>query len=142
MALGLVAGALALHVGHANLFALVTTLAFGVFGTVSYNYVDPGSGTVPATAAQAGRRNSQTLELTLQDADTIATFTHNWGLTTYQTNLDRPWVICWAKSGIGTGGFTPMFTHQTNITVVTKSAVTGSGAVWAITLMRPHTLIR
>lgn len=107
----------------------------------TYNYIEPGSGTVPATVTQAQRRNSQTLELGLLDADTLATFTHNWGLTTVQNGLDRPWVINWNKNA-GTAAPNLTFALNTNYVQVFKAAASGTGCTTVITLLRPHSIIR
>lgn len=138
-ALGLIALALAVHVSFPA--AMVGLGGLGLAGTVAYNYVDPGSGTVPATVTQAQRRNSQTAEIGFADGDTIATFTHNWALATAQNTLDRPWVIAWAKN-VGTAAPNLTFALNTNTVTATKAAASGSANTTVVTLLRPHSIIR
>ncbi len=134
-ALGMIALMMAVHVSFPALMA-----GIGLAGTVAYNYVNPGSGTVPATIAQADAQNSQTAEIGMADADTLATFTHNWGLSTVTNGIDRPWIIAWAKNA-GTAAPNLTFALNTNYVQVFKAAASGTGNTTVVTLMKPHSII-
>ena len=114
----------------------VSTLAFGT--TVIQTW--PIAGTFP-TAAQAFNFNTQISRVVFADADTTATLTHNWGISAAQLAAFFPLIDYYAQN-VGTTGTTlPQLTFaltDSNTVTITKTAATGSGGTFVVTLNRPY----
>jgi hypothetical protein len=149
-AIGFLAALIAILVlaasGHFD-FKSVTTLAFLV-GTAVVSYTWPLVGTTPGTTVPpttASLLNFDSVRGTINfgDADTTATFTHNFGLSTTQLAELFPDVAFYPAVIT-----TPAETAPTLITVAlgtnaltfTKGAGTDTGGVWNVRVLRPHTI--
>src|SRR6266853_1994042 len=69
--------------------------ALGLAGTITVNYLDPGSGTTAPTGVLAAAVNAQTLQLGMGDADTTQVVTHMWGLGAAQLAKGFPTIQYW-----------------------------------------------
>ena len=121
---------------HLNPFAVVlhVALAVGILGS-TVTYADPS--TSAPTQAQASAAQSVTATVNFSDADTTATITHNWSLTTAQLAKLRPWVNVLVMGGMSVyPGLT--WALATNTIVVTKaSTATNSGGTINVVIQRP-----
>jgi hypothetical protein len=133
--------------GNALVWLMTAGLAMaGVAGTVSYAYKTPGSGTVPATAAQASQQSLQVVEITFADGDTTSTFTHNMGLGTTgaspNTGQDLPKITITPKT---TGTAFPVYAVSwpdgNTVTIAKGSTAVGSGGVIVVYVERPHSIV-
>jgi len=120
-------------------------LALGIAGTVTQTYAYPGSGTVPATAAQAAGTNFQSVQVSFADADTVATVTHNWGLGTAgafpNTAQFLPQVaLVWSTAGTAFPALGVAWTNGNTLTLSKGSTATGSGGTVVVSMRRPHSL--
>ena len=120
-------------------------LALGIARTVTQTYAYPGSGTVPATAAQAAGTNFQSAEVNFADADTVATVTHNWGLGTTgafpNTGQFLPQVILvWSSAGTAFPALAVSWTNGNTLTLSKGNTSTGSGGTVVVSMRRPHSL--
>lgn len=120
-------------------------LALGIAGTVVQTYAYPGSGTVPATAAQAAGTNFQSAQVSFADADTVATVTHNWGLGTTgafpNTGQFLPQVtLNWGTAGTAFAALAVAWTNGNSFTISKGNTTTGSGGTVVVSMRRPHSL--
>jgi hypothetical protein len=109
--------------------------------TVTYNYPTAAASTVAPTTIQAvvARVNAQVV---FGDADTTAVVTHNFLLSTAETNAGQPDVII-VPLGAGTNPSTLTVALTNSIAITfTKGTATGSAQTVAVTILRPHSLIR
>jgi hypothetical protein len=132
------------HSSHLGAWLLLAGL--GALGTVSYAYKTPGSGTVPATAAQATQQQIQVVEVTFADADTTAPVTHNLGLGTTgpvpNTGQDLPKVTIAPKTtGTAFPGYSVAWTDGNSITVGKANTTVGSGGVIVVYIEKPHSIV-
>jgi hypothetical protein len=133
-------------VSHGNALVWLMTAGLAVAGTVSYAYKTPGSGTVPATAAQASQQSLQVVEITFADGDTTSTFTHNMGLGTTgaspNTGQDLPKITITPKT---TGTAFPVYAVSwpdgNTVTIAKGSTAVGSGGVIVVYVERPHSIV-
>jgi hypothetical protein len=138
---------LVVHHSHSSVWLLLSALGtVGALGTVSYAYKTPGSGTVPATAAQAKLQTIQVVEVTFADADTTAPVTHNFGIGTTgaspNTGQDLPEVSVNIKtSGTAFPGLSVAWTDGNSITLGKTNTGTGSGCVAVVTIKLPHSIV-
>lgn len=121
---------------HLNLFAVVlyVGLSLGLIGS-TVTYADPS--TSAPTQAQASAAQSVTATVNFSDADTTATVTHNWSLTTAQLAKLRPWIHYYVTGGMSVfPGLT--WALAVNTVVITKaSTATNSGGTINVVLQRP-----
>jgi len=110
--------------------------------TVTYLY--PGSGTNPATAAQAKAAVTQTVQVLFADADTTAVITHNYGYDTLALARGLPLVTLeeLAHTASGTLAAVLSVAKATNTITLTKnSTATGSGGTWQVDIALPHSIL-
>ena len=123
---------------HLNLFAVVlyVALSLGLIGS-TVTYADPVIGATAPTQAQASFAQSVTATVNFSDADTTATLTHNWSLTTAQLAKLRPWIHYYVTGGMSVyPGLT--WALAANTVVITKAATTtNSGGTINVVLQRP-----
>ena len=134
---GAVVSVFALHISL-TATAMYVAMALGIIGTVgSVAYADPVIGVTAPTAAQASQAQSITAVVTFVDGDTIATITHNWGLTSAQLAKLRPWVTHYYT--MGPGVFPQLaFVLGTNTVTINKGSTAGtSGGTLNVVLQRP-----
>lgn len=112
-------------------------LLFGV--TVTYAY--PVSGITAPTASLMKHRSLLTVVVIMADGDATADVTHNWGLSVAELADLFP-IITWEYVTPGAAATVLTFARLTNKITITKAAGVGSGSTFAVTLMRPHTIIR
>jgi hypothetical protein len=133
--LGAVVSVFALHL---NLSTVVLSVAMGL-GMIgsTVTYCDPVAGATAPTQAQASAAQSVTATVNFSDADTTATITHNWSLTTAQLAKLRPWVTVLVMGNMAVyPGLT--WALSTNTAVVTKaSTATNSGGTINVVMQRP-----
>jgi hypothetical protein len=107
--------------------------------TVTYAY--PVSGTVAPAIAQALGCNMLTCQIQTSDADTTATITHNWQLTTAQLNNLWPTIKAYISSA---GTASPLLswalTNSVSVTMTKVSSV-GTGGTIVLILERPFSAI-
>lgn len=102
------------------------------------NYVYPGSGTVPATGAQAAYASRQIIQAYLLTTDTTITFTHNWNFDT--AALARLCPQCFiTPEGVEVETVAGPTARTTN-TITLGVTVTTAGTI-EIVLDRPHSII-
>ena len=108
--------------------------------TVTYLY--PGSGTTPATAAQAKGSVVQTVQVAIADADTSVVVTHNYGYDTLALARGLPLVSIEALASGGTPSAVLAVTKATNIITVAKNITTaGSGGTYQVDISLPHSIL-
>jgi hypothetical protein len=107
--------------------------------TLTYLY--PGSGTTPATAAQAAGASVQVAAVQFADADTTVTIVHNWAFDTAALARSEPFVLEEQITG-GTPAPLLIETKATNQIVFTKqSTAAGSGGTIVFSMQRPHSIL-
>jgi len=107
--------------------------------TVAYLY--PGSGTTPATAAQARVAPVQTATVWFAAADTTATVTHNYGFDTTAIARGCPLVDVEQVTG-GSVAQNVSVTKNTNNIVLTKNSVdTNSAGTVQVDIWLPHSIL-
>jgi hypothetical protein len=143
---GLVALVLAVTVGAAlfgqfhRAVELVASFSLLV-GVVTVTYAFPVSGITAPTAIVMSKHAMLTATVAMADADTTATITHNWGLSTAQL-ADRFPVIIWNYVTAGTVPALLTFSRAANAVTVTKPNLANTGGTYEFTLLRPHTIIQ
>ena len=105
---------------------------------VAYTY--PGSGTTPATAAQAAGASVQTATISFLDADTTVTVTHNWNFDTTALARGLP-LIGSVVSAAGTAPALVAVASAANTVVFAKAAGAGTGGTFLVSLQRPHSIL-
>jgi len=122
------------HGIHHALGYMVTALTMLAGSTVIQTY--PIAGTFP-TSAQAFYNNTQINRVVMADADTVAVLTHNWMLSTAQLAAFLP-IISFYIENIG-ATYPPVSFALTDSNTVTmnKTATTGSGGTYVVTMARP-----
>ena len=125
----------ALHINPVTV-VLTVAMSLGLVGS-TVTYCDPVIGATAPTQAQASAAQSVTATVNFSDADTTATITHNWSLTTAQLAKLRPWVNMLRMSGMSVyPGLT--FALSANAVVMTKGiTATNSGGTVNVVIMRP-----
>jgi hypothetical protein len=104
-------------------------------------YVYPGSGTIPATAAQAAAASVQVANVQFADSDTTVTIVHNWALDTLALARGLPFSVVEITTG-ETLAVALQVAKATNQIVVTKLATSaGTGGTFQFTLNRPHSIL-
>jgi hypothetical protein len=138
----------AVHVEPRLLAFFFMKYGFIALGTVTatYNFFNPGgtltSGTTPPTTAQALNENMCNVNLNWADADTTATLTHNWNLSTAEQSALLP-IVSIFPTASNTGTTVVAVTAQgTNAITVGKLGNAGSGGTYVVQMLRPNTLIR
>lgn len=129
------------------LIAISLCVGFGIVGVVTYKFQTQGttvltSSTIAPTAIQALGFNSLVAEVGLADADTTATITHNWGLSSNAASLFQPWVTVYASTS---GTIYPQLAFSvanTNAVVVSKTTGVGSAGTYIVTLQRPNSIVQ
>jgi len=109
--------------------------------TVTYNYPTAAGSTVAPTTLQAvvSRVNAQVV---LADADTTAVVTHNFLLSTAELNAGQPDVII-VPLGAGTNPSTMTVALTNSVAITfTKGTAAGSAQTIAVTILRPHSIMR
>ena len=131
---------------HVNLIPAL--MALGLVGTATLTYASflDGSGahqgyaggTVAPTTAQVATVNAVVASVAFADADTIATFTHNFGLTAAQAACLQPY-LQWYNDGTSLGTVAPFFTftRTTNVITINKTSVVGSNCTIIVIVRRP-----
>ena len=104
---------------------------------MALNYIYPGSGTVPATAAQASFAQRQVLTTDLLTTDTTLAVVHNWGYDTTALALLCPHVIINPQGGAA--GQLAIAARQTN--EVDLALTVSAAGTFEIILDRPHSII-
>jgi len=101
---------------------------------VTVTYLCPlsvqGTTTGPTAAQAASTVEVAASIVATADADTAATVTHNWGLSTASLALGHPWVILEPSLSLALTAL-PQWTITTktlNVVTLTKLASTGSGS--------------
>lgn len=122
---------------------MLWNFVFSELGTVTQTYIYPGSGTVPATGAQASAVYVQVAQVNFVDADTTATVTHNWGIGTTgafpNTGIFMPEVILtWSSAGTAFPALAVAWTNGNTITLAKGNTSTGSGGTVVVTMRKPH----
>lgn len=123
-----------------NALRLVASVSLLV-GVVTVTYAYPVAGLTAPTEAQNFHHAMMTCTVAMGDADTAATITHNWKLTTAQLANRFP-IIIWNYVTAGTVPALLTFTRATNAVTVTKPNLANTGGTYEFTLMRPHTIIQ
>jgi hypothetical protein len=132
------------HGSHAGAWLLLAGL--GLAGTVSLAYKTPGSGTTPATAAQAHAQTLQVVEVTFADADTTAPIVTNMGLGTTgaspTTAQDLPKVtIVPLTAGTANPGLSVAWTDGNTVTIGKINTSVGTGCVVVVYIEKPHSIV-
>lgn len=132
-------------VNHHAVGWLVLVGLAGIAGTVVNTYKYPGSGTTPATAAQATGVHVQVAQVSFADADTTATVTHNYNLgttgATPNTGQLFPEVtLVWTTAGTAAAQVDVTWTDGNSITLTKRATSTGTGGTVAVYMRRPHSL--
>lgn len=130
---------------YAKVHVLLAThdpfIALGLIGLFGTTIIQtwPIAGTFP-TSQQAVSFNTQTSRVVFADADTVAVLTHNWGISAAQLAAFFPLIDFYAQNA-GTAGTTlPQLTFaltDSNTVTINKTAATGSGGTYVVTLQRP-----
>lgn len=104
-------------------------------------YLYPTSGTfVPAASGTFAIVNAT---LTWLDADTVATLTHNFGLSTAEVAQGFPLVMIDNDSTSTATAFgATLVSGLANTVVLSKASAAGSGGVLAVKILKPNTSIR
>jgi hypothetical protein len=136
---------LAVHQSHAALWLLLAGAGM-VAGTVSLAYLTPGSGTTPATAAQAKAQQIQVVEVTFADGDTTAPVVTNLGLGTTgaspNTGQDLPKVTLTIKTpGTAVPLLSAVWTDGNTVTVAKVQTTAGTGCVVVVYIEKPHSIV-
>jgi hypothetical protein len=118
----------------------------GLAGTVSLAYKTPGSGTTPATAAQAHAQTLQVVEVTFADADTTAPIVTNMGLGTTgaspTTAQDLPKVtLVPLTAGTANPGLSVAWTDGNTVTIGKINTSVGTGCVVVVYIEKPHSIV-
>ena len=104
-------------------------------------YQNPVTGAVAPTAAQALLSNTITASVVFADADTTATITHNFGLTTAQLNLGFP-IVSMVQTTSGTLAVNYSATPGANTVIIAKaSTAAGSGSTFNVAIARPFSAV-
>jgi hypothetical protein len=105
-------------------------------------YQNPVAGVTAPTAAQALNSNTITASVNFADADTTATITHNFGLSTAQLALGFP-IVSMVQTTSGTLAVNYSVTLAANTVVIAKaSTATGSGSVFNVAVARPFSAVQ
>jgi hypothetical protein len=113
--------------------------ALGLAATATVTYLEPAA-TAPTTT-QASHSPQVVAQVVFGDADTTATITHDFVLSTAQLALLRPWLIVVGLS-IGTAYPALSWALNTNTVVCTKgNTSTGSGGTYEVIIERPGALV-
>jgi hypothetical protein len=107
-------------------------------GVITYTY--PGSGTTPATAAQASACSVQTMSVLFVDTDTVASIVHNWVFDTTALARGLPFSDLEQITG-GTASPILQITKSTNGFQIAKPSWLASGGTLQVTLQRPHSIL-
>ena len=107
----------------------------GGASTVTYGF--PVAGTTAPSAAQAATQTHITATVQFGDTDTIATVTHNWGLSTTQNSAFFPEVDMQLNSSPTTAIPFILATLGTNSVNITKASATGSAGTLIVHVRRP-----
>jgi hypothetical protein len=123
--------------------AMVAGLGLGLIGTATVTYLDPSTAatTTPPSTTQAAHTPAVTAQIVLGDADTTATVTHDFQISTAQLALLRPWLRI-VPLVIGTAYPALSWALNTNTVVITKgNTTTGSGGTYECVIERPGPLV-
>ena len=110
--------------------------------TVTYQWPVANT-TVAPTAAQSNYLVNGTFNWA--DADTIATITHNFGLSTAEITALFPvttLVIDSTNTGTGLQAGTIAISKATNTVTLTKPSAAGTGGTWQFSLMKLQSITR
>jgi hypothetical protein len=108
--------------------------------TLTYLY--PGSGTNPATAAQAKAAAIQVAQIAFTDADTTVVVTHNYALDTAALNRGEPLVVIEQLAAGATPAGVISISKATNTITLTKTSTAGgSGGTFQVDIHLPHSIL-
>ena len=133
--LGAAVSVFALHLNVLPV-ALYVALSLGMIGTV-VAYADPVSGASPPSAAVASQSQSLTATVTFADPDTIATITHNWGLTSAQLLKLRSWISHYYTTSPTVLPQLSFALSANAVTINKASTATSSGGTLNVVIQRP-----
>jgi len=109
--------------------------------TVTYGYPTAGGTTVAPTTAVMATQTVLAATVQFGDADTTATITHNWGLSTTENTSLFPLVSMVLSSTPTTAIPITLGVLGTNTVTVLKSSATGSAGTVTVNLMKPHSIL-
>lgn len=135
----------AVHAGTPPGHILAGLAGIGLFGTIVVpTFLVPNTGTFAPTAAQVSisTLNTVVAQCIFADADTVATITHNLGISLADLTKGYPRITARLQGG-GTFPVLLSFTPTVNsITVDKPSTAAGSGGTWIVIIDRPHSFVR
>ena len=109
--------------------------------TVTYEYPAVVAGTTVApTTAQAAITTLITAEVQMGASDTVATLTHNWGLSTTQNSQLMPLVSFYPTNLDTAIPFITVSALGTNTITISKTNSAGTDGTWTFVLQKPHTI--
>lgn len=136
----------AVHAGISTTHLLLGLSGGGLlFGTIVVpTFLVPNTGTFAPTAAQVSvsTLNTVVVQAVFADADTVATITHNLGISLADLAKGYPRITAYLT---GAGTFPVLLDYVptvNSITVNKPSTAVGSAGTWVIIIDRPHSFIR
>jgi hypothetical protein len=149
LALAMPAAVFLFHVPVIDVVLAALLIGPGLVGVVTVTYANFQQGNfgggytggiVAPTAVQSQQVEAIACQVSMADTDTIATITHNWGLTAAQlANLD-PYINCYVESfATANSPVWPVlsFAFGTNTVTVNKGSATSSGGTLRVIVRRP-----
>ena len=139
LVLGFLSVALVFHFQHplSTAMWIFSALSFAM-GTATINYKYPVSASIAPTAQQVYGLGVVTAQVNFGDTDVSAVVTHNFGLSANElADLFPVVIVDPTASGTTFPQFT--FTKATNAVTIAKASTAGTGGLFDVIILRPHT---